>query len=72
MKAKMTDYSLLTNEELFGAYNELVEEQYNEISMDGSKDCYAMIIKAFEPDFKAMLAEFDKREIELEGEEVIG
>ena len=69
MKAKMTDYSLLTNEELLGAYNKLVEVQDMELSMDGSGDLYDIILKGFEPYFNAMIAEFEKRGIELEVEE---
>ena len=40
-----------------------------ELSMDGSGDLYDIILKGFEPYFNAMIAEFEKRGIELEVEE---
>lgn len=59
----MQDLTLLTDEKLFEAYNALLEEEVQELSMDASGDCTEQILMVFQKEAEPFLQEFSRRDL---------
>lgn len=61
----MKDLKSLSNEELLKYYDEMLENEKCEYSMDGSGECGHFIAEAFEPIWNEFRKEFDERNIKI-------